>query len=806
MNQSTRFWILVACVVLALGIAVWFVSRPQPESTTEIETVREASTTSASEEVRPETALTETPAPRIPRQASQYVDEKPEEEQPPIPQPTADTGVIVGRVFEVNSGEPVPGVTLGAAPTMGGTVTRGTPSGLDGVFAIAQLPQGRYDVDVYSGEDYVESNRSGAMNVVVEAGQTTRGVEIGLLRGAQIRCTVVDEGQQPVPGAEITISYGQGAQHHATGPSGTVEFSAIALKEIIRIRARRGTQISDEFGPVGVREAASSDITLMLKPGGSIAGRVVDADGRAVPEAQVGSRLAGHWTAGALSDETTGTADAEGSFILEGLGGGVYDMYAGWPGDTPPSREPARPDIDMETLRGLIRESMDEEGVTLSDKELETVLAQMPSDMESSAPEIDLSSMTRVSSVSVGEKERVTGAILVLAQTDGTGNASIAGHIRDEDGQPVEEAEIYVVGGPSESLTTGPDGAFRFDDLDGGNSDSVPVVVTHPNYVDVEFYHVDLGDENAVITMRLPATVRGRVLDATTGAPVPKFQVGTKSGYFSGEGIWETATETGSGILGAPRDLTTVTNPDGEFELTYVAPGESTVFVQAQGYAVGHTTLDDVAGGGRIDGVVVRLEPAKGLPGRVTNQKGEAIAGAHIQVIASDSFFGGNLDLDSSLSDAVSSSDGTFVLNTLLPGENDISVMHASYAPARVRIPANAKQVNVQLTAGGSLRVVVTYDGQPVSGAEVVVYRPNGNGMSSVAMGMTDQHGRYSIDRLAPSRVSVNAHLGDWSDPDVGMLSGAVDVEIVDGQEVSAEMQLDVRPPVPTDSGDIGNL
>jgi len=141
------------------------------------------------------------------------------------------------------------------------------------------------------------------------------------------------------------------------------------------------------------------------------------------------------------------------------------------------------------------------------------------------------------------------------------------------------------------------------------------------------------------------ATIRGFVTRATTGDPIAGAQVtitraaaaaGARPPAAAGP---EMATSLERGLIPA-----VTTDERGRFEINDVAPGAYRIAAARNGYSrqeYGQRSANragtpiNVSAGQRIDDIVFRLTPAATITGRVTDNKGEPLAGVTIQALRS---------------------------------------------------------------------------------------------------------------------------------------------------------------------------
>src|SRR5690349_19443092 len=121
--------------------------------------------------------------------------------------------------------------------------------------------------------------------------------------------------------------------------------------------------------------------------------------------------------------------------------------------------------------------------------------------------------------------------------------------------------------------------------------------------------------------------ISGGVVDAVTNGPVPRAQVTISLG--------NDATTTTSGN-------------DGRFAFAGLQPGKYVLYATALGYVQEHYDQHGsffvgiaVGDGQDSEHLVFRLHPQAVIHGRVTDQRGEAVRGAQVLLIASDSNRGG---------------------------------------------------------------------------------------------------------------------------------------------------------------------
>ncbi|HEX6903329.1 MAG TPA: carboxypeptidase regulatory-like domain-containing protein [Thermoanaerobaculia bacterium] len=196
-----------------------------------------------------------------------------------------------------------------------------------------------------------------------------------------------------------------------------------------------------------------------------------------------------------------------------------------------------------------------------------------------------------------------------------------------------------------------------------------------------------------------------------------------------------------------------VTGRDGTFALADLRRGvPHHLLVKADGY------LEAEVQGARPPGrgpILIRLDPAAFLRGRVVDEAGQAVSGAVIdlewqEVLPEDPderTVGTPL-----LRSARSNSDGRFEITALPEGEVKLDVRAPGLIPLEafevaIPRPDTAPELTLTLRRGARLEGrVTTTDGKPVPGARVSV---------DTGSALSDAEGAYTVDGLAPGQQEV---------------------------------------------------
>ncbi|HIJ67346.1 MAG TPA: redoxin domain-containing protein [Planctomycetes bacterium] len=202
-------------------------------------------------------------------------------------------GDVKGRVVEARTGKPVGGVELTIQAErerediLNRYCVRTITVDANGTFECLGLPEGKSKIELNKPENETARWIAKPVEVNVAAGQTLENVKMLLEKGELIECTVREYGSEK-PLADIRVSvYGEsGSAMSFTDETGTVslrippgEFQAYASgKGYISWRVNE---------PVIVKEGKVKHLEIMLDKSPTVAGSVVDADGRPAKDVSV---------------------------------------------------------------------------------------------------------------------------------------------------------------------------------------------------------------------------------------------------------------------------------------------------------------------------------------------------------------------------------------------------------------------------------------------------------------------------------------------------------------------------------------
>ncbi len=673
---------------------------------------------------------------------------------------------IQGKVVDDATGTGVPGVevTVQTYPEsgIGAQGTARTVAGEDGTFRFAGLPPGNIGALNVRAKGYLPypGSETGA---VMQPTRLPEGdvveKEVRLRRGAALRGRVLDRAGKGIADAAVrfkTMNPRVGMEESPpvrTDAEGAFRIEGVArLKGLLKADARGYFQPdypAQEWqalqqGPmpetctVEVPAEGEGVKDLLLAPGGSVEGVVVDREGKAAPGVTVGvsSRTRGAGTG------TSALTDAEGKFRVEGVMA-AEDLVASasGPGSLRGTSEPFKlaegestPGIRITlkaaaTVAGRVRreDGAAAQGATLrlvpgkkdpnqawnwnwqrQNAPVRPVGADGAFRIEGIYPgpytlacEADGAAVADGTVVDLAEGETKEGVEVLLPE-----EKRIAGKILDPEGAPVAGAAVRArPGGQQNRGFGGPDGdpASAVTDAAGlfavrGLGKGTWRISVRAEGFGESAQTVEGGRDDLVFHLVAGLSIEGVVTDEGTGTPIP------------GISMWANPKVPAEGMNVA---RSAVSGKDGSFALRDLAPGAWVLNVSMgwndPGGDYAQKTVDNVEAGTKD----VRIALVKGLPiaGKVKDEAGRPATGLFVQAIGKDS--NGNPDWTKQRGGQVQP-DGSFRLGGLPAGNYDLTFnsngMFGSSGGGAA--PTTVKNV----PAGTEDLVVTVKPGQPVSG------------------------------------------------------------------------------------------
>jgi uncharacterized GH25 family protein len=467
---------------------------------------------------------------------------------------------ISGTVVDSASGQPIPGATVSVTDLA--NIRKAGVTDEAGLYRVRGLgAKGRPVSISVKADAYARAKRQVTVKEDQESVENFELQPAGSVAGR-----VVDSEGNALVGALVEVRRAQenaGTEqvvgHGTSDRDGRFDIQGVEPGEGARARARLTSFLEAFSEPFDVAPGESTAIPdIAMKLGGTIEGKVVDAQGAPISSAWITAREEGGTD---LVNTTVGNAKsaADGRFALRGLPGGAYDL---------------------EVKAG-------------------SYLAKLQP------------------GVQVIERKATAGIEIVLEA-----GGFLAGQVLDSNGAPVSAAEVSVreyTEGFKELRPeiTDAEGRFRVQNL--SSKDFVKLEVHHDDYGAYSSSKVAVGDENLEVVLRPLGMIRGVLVDPE-GKPLSSFSVQAESPDGAGKAKRLNAktfspTDGSFEYRGLPDGTYTVSVRAPSFSVVTVAD----IRVAAgQATDVGQIQLLE---GGRISGTVVASEggaPVAGATVRVT--------------------------------------------------------------------------------------------------------------------------------------------------------------------------------------------
>lgn len=236
---------------------------------------------------------------------------------------------VSGRVVdETGKGIAKAHITVADSPWIPTTIGE-TTSDAKGDFTIAALAAGTHTLHAEDGE------HAPSHSIPVTVGdRAITGLTITMKEGGVIRGQVVDTKGAGAGYATIRVAPNGPDQMMSPGrqavadKQGNFEIRGLARVKL-QIRASSDDASSKLLDLDLASQAVAKDLRLVLDETGTIAGTVVDGDGKPVPEIQV-TAMTDFWSGekSSLAGLSTATTDGAGAFTLRGLPDGSYRLHA----------------------------------------------------------------------------------------------------------------------------------------------------------------------------------------------------------------------------------------------------------------------------------------------------------------------------------------------------------------------------------------------------------------------------------------------------------------------------------------------
>ena len=654
----------------------------------------------------------------------------------------ADAEIIHERRRLIHAGERSSGPTQLVVSAPGYTTTRVPSLNMEDGKALA-------DIEV-------------AMDTGVKLTGRVTGPDGSPLSGVSVREAGMNAGPaRMMPGME-----GSGT----TDPSGEYTIEAIEAGEKTFTFSRQGYLAEDRTITLSGREAR---LDVQLSSGLTLNGVVVTDAGAPVADAAVNANSASESGFG-----RSGRTDANGNFQIAGLAPGHYTLNASKQGlangilrdfDIAAG---APPRIVMKTGGTIVGHVS---GLSDSDLQNATVIASGPNGGASG--EVDSGGNFRIEGAP-------TGTVRVSARTGrgmgGGGKSSPVQSVQVDAGSSVQVdiqfktstvirgrvtrngqsmPNVMVMFTPRNaqsqtqaSGTADASGAYEISGLDDG-SYTVGVLDIDRSGAFSSTYDVH-GSGNYDIDIKT-ASLRGRVVDSSTGEALASAEVQIQSGQ---------------GFFGSRAALT---DAAGSFFIDNIARGSYQATAKKEGY--GHDVRDVVVGDTAPDDLEFKLAPSGGVTLRVVDGRDNRALSANVTRIVDAQ----GRQLDNNAGFRFNSSPEPVKL-TLSPGTYTVTLMAQGYAPKTLNVTAPS-DITVQMLPGGSL----VLRSKSSSQQRVRLIDPKG------AIYPRGQNGIFMVDPNPLTTTINNVSGGSWTLQVLDSsdrVTNTIPITVVDGQQAVVDV------------------
>ena len=663
---------------------------------------------------------------------------------------------------------------------------------------------GRFRADLKTaGPVYVRVSAKGLAARSFEKVQPGSPLAVALDRGQTIQGLVRDSAGEPLAQATVVASpsfgvatsgWDAGTQsiETRTDARGAFRIEGIGpgLHSLRAIARGYGSAYQSDVRP-------GATVNLMARPGGWLAGRVIDPKGLPVRGALVraGKEPQFWWTS------PVEATDAEGRFELGGLDPGTYSIVARHADFAPgivmgvAADVEGRADLSIAlTVGGTVTGRLvDSEERPLAGRVAAQELAgqpMAPALIELLRTDAGADGRFRIERFPPGsytlgvlaprfagrrvEVDVPGGAAVDLGDITLEQGLAIRGRVRSSAGGPIADAEIATGGfdmfrgGVSVDTRSGSDGSFV---LAGVLPGPTQINVRATGFASVNDKTMMPGEEPVDVILTPGGSIAGLVVEED-GRPIDAYRI---AGNSSKGKPWEGRVEKSVG------------SADGRFLLEDLAEDTYVLQVFVPDRAPATVPAIRVVAGRTGDAGTIRVPRGGVVRGMVVEASGDPVIGATVKAYGATQEM---MEWRDTLQ-ALSEPSGSFEIKGVPEGRRQIVATHPDYAPgdALVDVVAGKGPVEARLimTQGGRIEGVARKrDGTPLAGLEVGVYsssRARSGGMRPNPVTRGD--GTFTAEHIAPGQTYVNLMAPVGPGRMMSMMSKQVEVR--EGETTSVE-------------------
>ncbi len=684
---------------------------------------------------------------------------------------------------------------------------RTTQSEQNGTFVFTNLPQRRYRISARSG-----SRLADPLEVFLT--DSTEPVILRLKEAASLQVTVRDgDSDKALEGAMVLLGRHKYSERWArTDRNGTVLFEGIPEGTTYLEASAPGYGLISDYIRISRHAGLEQKRTLLLYPGASVSGSVVDPAGKALADASVSATRLGD-----VSPLGTAKSASEGQWSFPGLSAGRYKFQAshegylaGKPKAVTLDGRGAMSGIRLEVERGgdVQGEVRDLDGERVPGARLRGLASDDSyihgiSDAKGTfhlrgLPRTELRLVARLGALSsdvvdvdLKSKASKTGVVLVLL------DGRIQGVVVNSKNEPVADARVmafpakrskrrdsFIAGHATN--TTDSEGHFSLGGLRPGSFKLSVAMQGQPEFarylkVGSKKVVAHTGDENVRLLLDPNGGLKGRVLTSKQQAP-SRFQIFVTKGRFI------------TGFGQAP----IFSNEDGSFLLQGIPPGTYTLTVAGDSFLQLVKTNVFVRSEETRDIGTLVVSEGRSIAGTVVDNQHNPIEGAIVETGRSFLKFNDDFDTPKKTSwegnkrRTQTGPNGQFRIEGVSDRSLAIIAHHRKHGHSNgIEIPGGEEnqEIEILLRPEGSLTGVVRRENQPVAGARVKIEEANKGKLKIMRTSASD--GAYEFKRMPEGDYILSAHEEGRNEiRDPRLLPEGQAVKVKGGEEQRIEITL----------------